>query len=52
MKEFSKRNYNFWQNDIYDNLDNYTLICIHSAFTGQSSTTGFDGAIWYFAYTM
>ena len=52
MKEFSKRKYNFWQNDIYDNLDNYTLICIHSAYTGQSSSTGFDGAIWYFAYTM
>ena len=48
---------NVWQNDSYENLDNFPLygfgICIGSAFMGGStSITAFDGAIWYFAYTM
>ena len=52
----------FWQNDSCENLliDNFSLrqffanmgfcICIDGAFKGRStSTTAFDGKIWYFA---
>ena len=48
------RKNNFWQNDSYENLDNFPFcICMDSAFIGRSTpTTAFDGAIWYFAYTM
>ena len=50
------KNINFWQNDSYENLDNYSLIWLlfmHSAYTGQlTPTTAFDGAIWYFADTI
>ena len=47
----------FWQNDSSENLDNFSLIsvciCIDGAFMGRTTpTAAFDGAIWYFAYTM
>ena len=50
------RKNNFWQNDSCENLDNFSLIgilYIDGAFMGRSTpTTAFDGAIWYFSYTM
>ena len=37
---------NCCQNDSSESLDNFSLICIDSAFMGRStSTTAFDGAI-------
>ena len=41
---------NFWQNDSFENLDNFSLIgfciCIDGAFLGRSTpTTAFDGTI-------
>ena len=51
MKEFGWKKK--WQNYSYENLEFFPQICIDSAFVGRStSTTAFDGAIWYFAYTM
>ena len=46
-----------WQNDSYENLTIFLIygfrICIDSAFIDRSTpTTAFDGAIWYFAYTV
>ena len=38
MKEFGSEKNNFWQNDSCENLDNFS--------------SAFDGAIWYFPYTM
>ena len=56
MKE-SGWNDNFWQNDSYENLDNFSLIrclymhrwCLHGPI---NPTTAFDGTIWYFANTI
>ena len=51
MKEFGSEK-KIWQNDSFENLDNFPN-CIDGAFMGRSTpTTAFDGAIWYFAYTM
>ena len=56
MKEFGSEK-NILQNDSFKTLDNFPLygfcMCIGSAFMGRSTpTTAFDGAIWYFAYTI
>ena len=58
MKEFGSEKNIFWQNDSSENLDNFHTkaffcICIDGAFMGLSTfTTAFNGAIWYFAYTI
>ena len=54
------RKNDFWQNDSYENLDNFSLIwllyfciCMDSAFMRPSTpATAFGGAIWYFTTTM
>ena len=51
------RKNNIWQNDSFKTLDYFPsygfIMCIGSAFMGRSTpTTAFDGAIWYFTYTL
>ena len=55
MKEFGSQKIflTIWERRQFFINKVFVYLCIEGAFMGRSTpTTGFDGAIWYFAYTM